>query len=322
MSGDVLILDPFALEVVWGGHTLQRDFGKDAAPDCRLGETWEVSCVPGRETRVRATGKSLRAHFEETPEQFAPRGAAFPLLVKLISTSALLSLQVHPDDAAAQRLEGEPNGKHEAWWVLAAEPDAHLFLGLAEGRGRDDLAAAVATGRSKAVAGVLRRVEVAPGDVFDVPPGTVHALGPGLTLIEVQQPSDLTYRLFDWERVGLDGKPRPVHVEKALPIVDPASRPARAPAGPAVRGGIGECLLDRAAFRFERWRIDGQASVPTDGFMALVCAGGSGTVQVPGHARHALSRGQSCVIPRGVSMVELSGRDLLLAAASPSPTAD
>ena len=139
------------------------------------------------------------------------------MLTKIIDARAALSVQVHPDDAYAQRVEHQPNGKTECWYVLACDAGAELVLGWTRDTSREEYERRVADGT---LGDLLRRVPVQPGDVFYLPAGTLHAIGAGIQLFETQQTSDLTYRIFDWNRVGADGKPRELHVAKAADVLD------------------------------------------------------------------------------------------------------
>jgi mannose-6-phosphate isomerase len=141
----------------------------------------------------------------------------FPVLTKIISANDWLSVQVHPDDAYAQRVEHQHNGKAESWYVFEAKPDAELVLGWTRSMSRAEYERRVADGT---LGDVLRRVPVKAGDAFYLPAGYLHAIGAGIVLFETQQASDLTYRIFDWNRVGSDGKPRPLHVQKAADVLD------------------------------------------------------------------------------------------------------
>src|SRR5262249_52399588 len=134
-------------------------------------------------------------------------------LIKFLDAQQWLSVQVHPDDELAAKLEGEPRGKTECWYVLDAVPGAQIVYGFAESMDAESFRKAIAERRVK---DVLQYVSVAPGDFVFMPAGMVHALGPGLLIYELQQTSDITYRVYDWDRVGLDGKPRELHLEKAL----------------------------------------------------------------------------------------------------------
>ncbi|MCS7072532.1 MAG: class I mannose-6-phosphate isomerase, partial [Anaerolinea sp.] len=163
----------------------------------------------------RTVGEALRIWGHDLvgiafdPEQ------GMPLLVKFIDASDWLSVQVHPDDEQAGRLEGDPRGKTEAWYVLAADPGAQLICGVTPGISTDDLRAAIATGRLREH---LIYADVQPGDVLLNHAGAIHAIGPGLLIYEIQQASDVTYRLYDWDRVDLDGTPRPLHLDKGLAV--------------------------------------------------------------------------------------------------------
>lgn len=318
MTPRVLRLRPWLKEVLWGGAALQSRFGKDAPPDRRIGESWEASCLEGHDSVDAASGRTLRDLFAADPVAFAGPGAGargFPLLVKLLCTTDLLSLQVHPDDPQARALDRAPNGKREAWLVLDAAPDAFMYLGLADGVSGADLGRALAGGRPGALERCLRRIPVRQNEVYDVTPGTVHALGPGLVLLEVQQPSDLTYRVSDWGRLGPDGKPRTTHPGKALQVIDPASRPGPVAARPLAGPVPGELLLDHDRFRLERWRVSGAAETAVDRLFVLTCLGGTGTVRSPGTPPVALERGASCVVPAAATMLALSGSGLDLAVA-------
>lgn len=141
----------------------------------------------------------------------------FPVLTKIISANDWLSVQVHPDDAYARRVEHQHNGKTESWYIFEAKPDAQLVLGWARNMSRAEYERRVADGT---LGDVLRRVAVKAGDAFYLPAGYLHAIGAGIVLFETQQASDLTYRIFDWNRLGADGKPRPLHVKKAADVLD------------------------------------------------------------------------------------------------------
>jgi mannose-6-phosphate isomerase len=141
----------------------------------------------------------------------------FPVLTKIITANDWLSVQVHPDDAYAQRVEHQPNGKTECWYIFSAQPDSELVFGWARDMSRAEYERRVADGT---LGDVLRRIPVKAGDAFYIPAGTLHAIGGGIVLFETQQASDLTYRIFDWNRVGPDGKPRPLHVQKAADVLN------------------------------------------------------------------------------------------------------
>jgi mannose-6-phosphate isomerase len=213
------IIEPREVEAIWGGHALVEHYGKPGSASAKIGESWE--CWDANRVRNgRCAGKTI-AHLrgELGPELMGPLDSkrTFPVLTKLIDARHALSVQVHPDDAYAQRVEGQPNGKTECWYVLEAEPDASIVLGWNRDTSRGEYLERVADGSLEAL---LRHVRVKPGDAFYLPAGTLHAIGRGVVLFEVQQASDLTYRIFDYNRVGPDGKPRPLHVDKAADVLE------------------------------------------------------------------------------------------------------
>lgn len=190
-----------------------------------VGETWELVDREDRVSVVRGgqfDGRSLRGLMMSAAEDLlgeTPQTAAgqFPVMIKYLCATKPLSVQVHPDDRAAESLGiGEP-GKHECWYVLAAAPMSFVYLGLKEGVEASEFVEASGTG---AVVDMLQHWEVRAGDFIDVPAGTLHSIGEGITLVEVQNNSDVTFRLYDWDRVGLDGEPRELHTEQALVSVD------------------------------------------------------------------------------------------------------
>lgn len=213
------VLQPKLAAAIWGGSELVERFGKDGDPSKTWGESWECwdanvvlnGPLAGQsvaQLRVRLGAQLLG---EIDPARM------FPVLTKIITARDWLSVQVHPDDAYARRAEHQPNGKTECWYVLEAHPGAELVMGWARDTGRAEYERRVADGT---LGDILRRVQAKAGDAFYIPAGRVHAIGPGITLYETQQASDLTYRMYDWNRVGADGKPRQLHIEKAADVLD------------------------------------------------------------------------------------------------------
>jgi mannose-6-phosphate isomerase len=214
-----LPIEPREVDVIWGGDTLVRRFGKPGDPDVPIGESWEC-WDDNRVADGLYAGRSigdLRTLLEGDLMGSLAGAPIFPILTKFIDARQSLSVQVHPDDAYAQRVEHQANGKTECWYILDAAPGAELILGWSREMSRDEYVRRVADGT---LAEVLRRVPVRPRDAFYLPAGTLHAIGAGIVLFETQQASDLTYRIFDWNRVGADGKPRQLHVEKAADVLD------------------------------------------------------------------------------------------------------
>ncbi len=213
-----LPLEPIFVERVWGGKGLAASFGKDLPPDRPIGESWEASDVGDRVSRVSAgtyAGRTVRELVGRYGERLTgsvplPEGR-LPLLFKLIDAREDLSVQLHPryDELPPG---SEARGKEEAWYVLAADEGARLVHGLKPEVTAGKLYEAIAANKPEEC---LQWYPVSPGEVYYVPPGTVHAIGGGIILAEIQQSSDTTYRLYDWGRVGLDGKPRQLHIDEA-----------------------------------------------------------------------------------------------------------
>lgn len=213
------LLDPKLAPAIWGGPELVDDFGKSADAGTKLGESWEcwdanrVKNGPLAGLAVSDLRQKLGAQL--LGDLDASR--IFPVLTKIITADDWLSVQVHPDDAYARRVEHQPNGKTECWYVFSARAGAELVLGWTRDTSRAEYERRVADGT---LGDILRKIPVKAGDTIYIPAGTVHAIGAGIVLFETQQASDLTYRMFDWNRVGLDGKPRELHVKKAADVLN------------------------------------------------------------------------------------------------------
>ena len=237
-------------EVAWGGSRLKTLLGK-AIPSAKTGESWEIS-DHGADTSSVAGGafagkETLRTLCEKYPREILGSALAakhrqkFPLLLKFIDANDTLSVQVHPDDDYARTHENGAWGKTEAWYIVAAEPGSRLVKGLKHGTKKDEFKRLLVAGR---VEECLNSFEVSPGDVIHIAAGTVHAIGGGILLAEIQQTSDLTYRVYDWNRLGLDGKPRETHLEKALDVINfdgpDDSAKLHCPPGPGIQR-MAEC---------------------------------------------------------------------------------
>jgi len=213
----VLSFEPILKPKVWGGSNLDRLFGL-RLPESQaggLGEAWLCCDMPEGRSPVRGTDHTLTDFVQEWGDGLLGGielfEGSFPLLLKLLDANDDLSVQVHPDEAMARRMGVRL--KHEAWYIVEARGDAVIYRGLHAEVTPDRLAEACRTGQ---VAGLLKRIVVSPGECYYLPSGTLHALGAGVVVAEIQTPSDVTYRLFDWNRLGTDGKPRELHVEAGL----------------------------------------------------------------------------------------------------------
>jgi mannose-6-phosphate isomerase len=210
-------------ERIWGGDKLKSKYKRDIYAD-NIGESWEVACHKEGMSIIENgeyKGKSLQYIFDYYGEELMGSKYfecdRFPLLVKLIDAKERLSLQVHPNDPYANLLERGEYGKSEMWYVLNAKPDAKLIIGLKDGVSRDDFLNGLMNNDIKPY---LNEVPVKAGDVFFIPAGLLHAITEEVMVAEIQQSSDTVYRVFDWNRLGLNGKPRELHLEKALGSID------------------------------------------------------------------------------------------------------
>ena len=227
------LLSPAAKDYIWGGTRLREEYNKniEITP---LAETWECSTHPDGPSVVRSgafAGEKLGDVFRVHPEFIGthPRvteAGGLPVLIKFIDAARDLSVQVHPSDAYARTHEHGQLGKTEMWYVLEAAPGASLVYGFRQDLSREQLAAALADGT---VEKYLQKVEIHRGDVFLIEAGTVHAIGAGAMIVEIQESSNLTYRMYDYHRLGKDGKPRELHIEKALDVVDLRKKPLPEP---------------------------------------------------------------------------------------------
>ncbi len=221
-----MLFEPVLKEYLWGGRNLAR-LGRKLPAEGVVAESWEIA---GHEdgTTVVANGPyagqlltqvqaELGLDLVGTRNAWAEARGKFPLLIKLLDAAEPLSVQVHPDDDYALAHEGNELGKTEMWVVLEAQPGAELILGVRAGTSREALHEALLRGQPEPY---LQRIKVQAGDHFCVPAGTLHAILGGLIIAEIQQNSNTTYRVFDWNRSGADGKPRPLHIEKALDVID------------------------------------------------------------------------------------------------------
>lgn len=218
-----LVFEPIIKRIRWGGVRLGTVLGKPIGDAQDAAESWEIADQPaGRSVVARGPfqGQTLSNLLLNQPVDLfgsACRYQQFPLLIKFLDANDRLSLQVHPNDQLAREYGPEQNGKTEAWVILESVPGSQLFAGLKSGVGPADLEAAV---KSNRLEDVVHQFEVQRGDVVFVPAGTVHAIGEGILLAEVQQQSNLTFRLHDWGRLGTDGKPREIHIEDSLRCAD------------------------------------------------------------------------------------------------------
>lgn len=303
-----LVFEPHYWNRVWGGRSLSTQFGR-RIPDGLVGESWEVSTHPNHLSRVaegRLAGRLLVDLWNENREELAGARAAkvdrFPLLVKLLDCQQRLSVQVHPNSACAARLCPHETGKSEAWVVLAAPPGARLLAGMKRGVTQADILRALHDGT---IADCLEELRPSVGDCIAIPPGVPHALLGPLVLLEVQPTSDATFRLFDWNRVDLNGQPRKLHIDESLAAMDWNCGPisAATPSPLALQGTNNSSiestrLLTSPDFRIDRHVGAGQLSVPYLDEMSvwLIVSGRATLCDASGYARSFVA-GETVLVP-------------------------
>ena len=313
------LLRPAARDYIWGGDLIDRRFKKGISLR-PLAETWECSVHPDGPSTVasgRFSGLELREVLSDHPGfcgRLCPCGE-LPVLVKFIDAKQNLSVQVHPDDGYAERVENCQSGKTECWFIIDALPGAELVYGLREDLPRDELMRRCSDG---SIGDCLRRIPVVQGDIVPVPAGTVHAIGAGILLAEIQQNSNLTYRLYDWGRKGADGKPRELHLSKAADVIRMPSfipdtgRRRQVPPG-TERVWNANCIaVDRINISDASCRVDrGTAS-----WSVLLCLDGQGRIERDTDSL-PIEAGRCAFIPACSSAAVLSGSGVFLAVFTP-----
>ncbi|MCI0464828.1 MAG: class I mannose-6-phosphate isomerase [Gemmataceae bacterium] len=289
---------PFLRPLVWGGRRLAEVLNKPLPNGSPYGESWEVSDHPLHRSVVAVgphMGRSLRSLMEHHRRALLgeARHETFPWLVKFLDAQDWLSVQVHPDEEAVRRLWPGEGPKTEAWFVIEARPGSRIYAGLLPGVGKEDLRRAIAAG---AVAECLHHFEPRAGDCLFLPAGTVHAVGGGVLLAEVQQTSDATFRLYDWGRLDALGQARPLHVEEGLASIHWDQGPVH-PVHPLATQGGAQPLVRCPYFHLD-YRA-GSEPFPCGGtgtLQALIVVGGRGAMELAGWDEQ-LTAGQAWVFP-------------------------
>ena len=299
-----LRFQPTYKDYLWGGQEIVIKYQR-AMPPGVYAESWEISDrLDGMS--VVSNGPLAGKTFRELVQRFGPQlmgshvtTIGFPLLVKLIDAREKLSVQVHPDDDAAKKFGGE--AKTEMWYVLAAKPGAALYCGLKPGVDRKQFEQAI---HMRQVEELLNRFPVSEGDTFFVPGGRVHAIDGGCLIFEVQQNSNTTYRVYDWGRVGTDGKPRPLHIQEALRVINwyDLTSPRAQPTAVAHGCSKIERLLATPYFRIERIHLVDPCDCKNDGgtFNAFFVVSGKLQIDYAGGAE-LLTAGSTCLIPSALA---------------------
>lgn len=268
-------LEPVLKDYLWGGERLKTLFGRKR--DGIVAESWEASVHRDGESRVEGSDKTFSEYLKETPGAVDKNGGEFPVLIKYIDAAKSLSVQVHPGDEYAKKYERD-NGKTEAWYIVAATPGAGIYCGFKRDVNREEFLEKVKDGT---VEELLNFIPVKKGDCYLIKAGTVHAIGEGCLVCEVQQSSDVTYRVYDYNRRLFDGKLRPLHVEKAVEVIDfKAFRDETDGGEPEeIPGGTIRRLTECKYFRMRELKLDGRFSdTDDDSFTAISFISGSGEI--------------------------------------------
>lgn len=311
---------PIFSERPWGGRSLLEKRGtpkQQADKDLVIGESWEVSGVEGNVSVISngfLKGNSLQEAVEVYmgdlvgDKVFQRFGEEFPLLIKYIDAQDVLSVQVHPDDELSAKRHNA-YGKTEMWYVIDCEPGAQLLIGLKEGVTREQYISAVEDGT---VGDLLNPVTVKPGDTYFIPAGTVHAIGKGILITEIQQTSDVTYRVFDWNRTDKEGNPRELHTDLALDAIDFKAGVRNVTQHPPK--GAAALLVECPYFTTNQLNIDGRMErelESRDSFTVYICLGGEMTLTAPGGSIK-IAKDDIVLIPADQDSVVLEGSGQLL----------
>lgn len=301
-------LNPVFKEIIWGGNRLKKEYNKISDLN-NIAESWELTVRPdGMNTIIGGdfNGKTLEEYlaqvgFSAVTDKKLDR---FPLLIKFIDAEDNLSVQVHPDDEYGLKY-ADSLGKTEMWYIIDAKPGAQLVYGLKQGCTNEMFKQAIENG---SVEEMLNYVPVKKGDVFFIPSGLVHAIGAGILLAEIQQNSNITYRVYDYNRLGKDGKPRDLHVKDALNVIVNRSDAEIN----EIRFSKGDCddttLASCEYFKVNKYNIDGEISLFTDknSFNSLLCLDGNGYIEY-NDSKYSISKGDSYFIPANIGKYSIFG---------------
>ncbi len=305
----LIFLDPVLKHNIWGGTRLREEFGYQAEGD-DIGECWGIAAHPNGDCTVKGgtyDGEKLSALWKEQPELFGGKtGETFPLLIKIIDAKDDLSIQVHPDGAYAKVNENGSLGKTECWYILDCKEDATLIIGH-NARTKEELKEMIEDGRWK---DFIRQIPVKKGDFIQIDPGTVHAIKGGILLLETQQNSDITYRVYDYDRLS-NGKPRELHIQKSIDVIQVPAK------------SVEDSVLHTAGTPENQWKmlyacsyykvfhlaVDGSVNVEQEApFYLMSVVSGEGTLNGA-----ALHKGDHFIVPAGFGTMAFAGTMELIA---------
>ncbi len=302
-------MTPVTKDYIWGGTRLHEMYGKGG--EGIVAESWEVSCHPDGESLI--DGMSFAEYIRQNPDVIGSERPSdeFPVLIKFIDAAKKLSVQVHPDDARARAWEND-NGKTEMWYIVDATADAKIVCGMAEDTDKEAVRAAIV---NNTLEGLLDSVTSKKGDVFFVEAGTVHAIGAGNLVLEIQQNSNVTYRLYDYGRLGADGKPRALHIDKG---VECANTKKTAPKTFGTCPDGARLLAKCDYFEVREYKINGEISLNADekSYHAIVVTDGCAVLS-HGGCTEKITAGDSYFIPAGLGDYTVSGNATVILTKNP-----
>ena len=310
-----LKLIPAFQDYIWGGTRLRDEFGKQCDME-RIAESWELSCHPAGMSVIANSiykGQTLRAFLETDWLTNVGAGAgalsSFPVLIKLIDARRDLSVQVHPDDSYAREHENGENGKTECWYVVDCEPGATLAYGFNRQLTSEEFRAHIMDGT---LMDYVQLVPVHKGDVFFIEAGTLHAIGAGILIAEIQQNSNLTYRVYDYERLGADGKPRELHIDKAVDVTKTWPAPPRMKRPPMeCEGYTASVIADCAYFTVTELQITQEAVFPASegaSYTHLLVTDGEAVLIYEDGVMMPLLKGESVFLPANFGAYSIRSR--------------
>ena len=308
-------------DYIWGGTRLRDEFGKESGRE-RIAESWELSCHPDGQSVISGSinrGMTLREYLEQDWAVRVGEGAAqssvFPVLIKLIDAEQDLSVQVHPDDRYAHENENGENGKTECWYVVDCDEGAALAYGLNRNMTKEEFRDAI---HENSLLDYVQLVPVHKGDVFFIEAGTIHALGAGILVAEIQQNSNITYRVCDYGRLDDDGNPRPLHIEKAIEVTKTWKAPPRIKRPPVPCDGyFSTVIADCPYFTTTELQINAEAKFPAPNgisYTHLLCTDGDAVLIYDEGVMMPIAKGDSIFLPANFGAYSIrSGNCTILA---------
>lgn len=305
-----IFLQPVLQERIWGGQKLHTEFHYEIPSD-HTGEAWVISAHPNGPSIIKngeLEGKTLVDAWKEHGELFnkhPENDEEYPLLIKILDAADDLSVQVHPNDQFAREVEGVPYGKTECWYVISAEEGAELVLGH-HAKTKGELEQMVEKGEWDQL---LRRIKVKAGDFIYVPSGTIHAIGKGIVILETQQSSDITYRVYDYDRTDVAGNKRELHLERSIQVTTIPHQDAAVEQTETAYGNLVEKkLVEEQYFTVYHWNLNGKASREmSQDFLQVSVLDGQATITIEGKS-YPIEKGTHFILPNGVKQYSLEGK--------------